>query len=779
MELLDNQTASRKHKINLKKELKKYVKFWPLFLIFPLLFYTAAKIYLRYTPPQYFSKTTLKFEQTSPRAAQQALNDLKNLGVGVSNEELDAETVVMVSKPILGQVVKNLNLDVKYYSVGAIKEVEYYNELPIKARIVELKNPEQFGGVSYLIESKNTSSFTLSDVEGKNLKKYNFGQVVDLGFGKVVFERKFPSIEVKNTKVVFTNPKNVISGLEGALNVSIYKSLLMDISMTSASYRKSEAILKELVNVYNAEGIKDKNQEAQFTADFIDKRLQIITDELEGIENQKEGVKKDYQITDLAAQAQMALSNVNANTKELLGIATQYDLVNSVYQLSNNSSQNLLPTGLGLSSSIDSQISKYNELVLTRNRVLKQATNQNPAVVEMNKQIGILKEGIRANLGDVRRSLQDNMSRLQSDINADQSKINKFPKQERIFRSIDRQQNLKEALFLFLLQKREENSINLAVALPKAKVVNPPYTTGIVAPKGQMILYSAIALGVILPLLFIFIKLLLNTKIYSKEDMDSVLSNASLIGEIPENNDKEELMKLDDFTVYAESFRILASNLKHMLKVKGANQKSATILVTSSVKGEGKTTISMNLAVSLSGNAKVLIIGADIRNPQLQRFVHKSKIGLTDYLVSDDITPEAYIIDSRINANLDIFFSGAKSPNPNDLLDMDKFDDMITYLRTKYDYIVMDSAPMMLVSDTLNLVDQSDYILYVAKANYTEKEMLLFAENFMMENNVNNMSFVLNNVKPQFSRYANKYGYGYGYYNETRSQSFITKLLNR
>ncbi|WP_374330150.1 GumC family protein [Soonwooa sp.] len=778
MELLDNQTASKKHKINLKKELKKYVKFWPLFVIFPLLFYTAAKIYLRYTPPQYFSKTTLKFEQTSPRAAQQALNDLKNLGVGVSNEELDAETVVMVSKPILGQVVKNLNLDVKYYSVGTIKEVEYYNELPIKARIVELKNPEQFSGVSYLIESKNTSSFTLSDVEAKNLKKYNFGQEVDLGFGKVVFERKFPGIDVKNIKVVFTNPKNVISGLEGALNVSIYKSLLMDISMTSASYRKSEAILKELVDVYNDEGIKDKNQEAQFTADFIDKRLQIITDELEGIENQKEGVKKDYQITDLAAQAQMALSNVNANTKELLGIATQYDLVNSVYQLSNNSSQNLLPTGLGLSPSVDSQISKYNELVLTRNRVLKQATNQNPAVVEMNKQIGILKEGIRANLGDVRRSLQDNMSRLQSDINADQSKINKFPKQERIFRSIDRQQNLKEALFLFLLQKREENAINLAVALPKAKVVNPPYTTGIVAPKRQMILYSAIALGFIIPLLFIFIKLLLNTKIYSKEDMDSVLSNASLIGEIPENNDKEELMKLDDFTVYAESFRILASNLKHMLKVKGANQKSATILVTSSVKGEGKTTISMNLAVSLSGNAKVLIIGADIRNPQLQRFVHKSKIGLTDYLVSDDITPEAYIIDSRINANLDIFFSGAKSPNPNDLLDMDKFDDMITYLRTKYDYIIMDSAPMMLVSDTLNLVDQSDYILYVAKANYTEKEMLLFADNFMKENKVNNMSFVLNNVKPEFSRYGNKYGYGY-YNMESKKSGLGRKIFKK
>ncbi|SKB95927.1 capsular exopolysaccharide family [Soonwooa buanensis] len=762
MELLDSSPhhSQKKTKIDIKKELNKIRKLWPLFIILPLLFYMAAKIYIRYSQPQYFSKTTLKFEQASGRAATQALNDLKNLGVGVSNDELDAETVVMVSKPILGQVVKNLNLDVKYYSVGKIKEVEYYNELPIRAHVVELSNPDKFVGASFILDSKSGNSFSLSAADGSNLKKYQFGTLVDLGFGKVIFEKTPVHQSIQNLKIVFANPKNIVAGLEGALTVSIYKSLLMDISMVSPTYKKSEAILKELVDVYNKEGIKDKNQESQFTADFIDGRLQIITDELAGIENQKEGVKREYQITDLATQAQLALTNVNANTKEVLGYATQLDLVTSVYNLANSSSANLLPTGLGLAGSIDTQISQYNDLVLTRNRVLKQATNANPAVIEMNKRIAGLKDAIRSNLGDVRRTLQDNISRLQGDINNDKSKIDRYPTQEKIFRSIDRQQNLKEALYLFLLQKREENAINLAVALPKAKVINPPYTTGVVAPKAQMIIWGATALGLILALAIAALRILLDNKVYTKNDVINLVDDVSVVGEIPVHDAANELIGTNDFSVFAESFRILSSNLKYVLKVKQTHG-APVILITSSVKGEGKTTISMNLALSLAGNAKVLIIGADIRNPQLQRFMTKAKLGLTDYLVSNDTDVTAYISNTALSPNLDVMFSGASAPNPNDLLDMPKFDEMITLLKNKYQYIILDSAPVMLVSDTLHLIESADLVLYVAKASYTDRNMLHFADSFIKEHNIDKLSFVLNNVKPEFSRYGNKYGYGY------------------
>ncbi|MFN3021598.1 GumC family protein [Chryseobacterium sp. TY3] len=774
MELLDSSPhhSQKKTKIDIKKELNKIRKLWPLFIILPLLFYIAAKIYIRYSQPQYFSKTTLKFEPSSGRATTQALNDLKNLGVGVSDDELDAETVVLVSKPILGQVVKNLNLDVKYYSVGKIKEVEYYNELPVRAHVVELSNPDQFGGASFILDSKSGNSFSLSSADGSNLKKYQFGTLIDLGFGKVIFEKTPVHQSIQNLKVVFSNPKNVVAGLEGALTVSIYKSLLMDISMLSPTYKKSEAILKELVEVYNKEGIKDKNQESQFTADFIDGRLKIITDELAGIENQKEGVKREYQITDLATQAQLALTNVNANTKEVLGYATQLDLVTSVYNLANSSSANLLPTGLGLAGSIDTQISQYNELVLTRNRVLKQATNANPAVIEMNKRIAGLKDAIRSNLGDVRRTLQDNISRLQGDINNDKSKIDRYPTQEKLFRSIDRQQNLKEALYLFLLQKREENAINLAVALPKAKVINPPYTTGVVAPKAQMIIWGATALGLILALAIAALRILLDNKVYTKDDITKLVDDVSVVGEIPVHTAVDELIGNNDFSVFAESFRILSSNLKYVLKVKKP-EGAPVILVTSSVKGEGKTTISMNLAMSLAGNSKVLIIGADIRNPQLQRFMTKSKQGLTDYLVSNDTDVTAYISTTTLSPNLDVMFSGAKAPNPNDLLDMAKFDEMIDTLKLHYQYIILDSAPVMLVSDTMHLIESADLVLYVAKAAYTDRSMLHFADSFIKEHHIDKLSFVLNNVKPEFSRYGNKYGYGY--YNMESKKSFFKK----
>lgn len=775
MELLD--TASKKNKkINLKKELKKYTKQWPWFFLSIVLFVLAGKMYLRYAQPQYFTKTTLKFEQTTQRANAQALNDLKNLGVGVSNEELDAETTVIISKPILLQVVKNLNLNVKYFSQGKIKDIEYYEDMPIEASIISIKNENNFGSITYILTPQNAGKFVLADISGKEMS-YAYGSIINTGWGDIQINLKPGFAANAPIKIQFTNPKYIVGGLEGGINVVIYKSLLMDLSLTGPLPKRSEDILGEVIKVYNHDGIKDKNQEAQFTADFIDKRLEIITNELSGIENQKEGVKREYQITDLTAQAQLAMQNVNEGNKAILNEATQLEIINSVYDLTSLSKEQLLPTGLGLSNPVEALVSRYNDAILIRNRTLKQATTANPAIIELNKEIATLKASVRSNLFDAKQSLQQRIGQLQSDVNANKDKINKYPTQEKIFRGIDRQQNLKEALFLFLLQKREENAINLAVALPKAKMINPPYTTGIIAPKAQQIQALTLAIGFFLPLLFFYIKNLTDTKIHSKEDIINMIDNAAVITEVPAHDDAKELIQKNDFSVYGESFRILSSNLKYILRAKSLN-RSPVVLVTSSVKGEGKTTISMNLAATLSGNAKVLIIGADIRNPQLQRFVSKSNVGLTDFLVSEDVDPDGYIVKSGITDQLDMMFSGAKAPNPNDLLDMAKFDDMILALRTKYDYIIMDSAPVMLVSDTLHLVEISDAVLYVVKSDYTEKDMLDFAKTFRSDNDIKSMAFVLNNVKPEHSRYGNKYGYGY-YSDSVERESIIKRIFKK
>ncbi len=764
MELLDNLPVKNK-KINFKKEIAKYLRQWPWFLVSLILFYTAAKIYLRYAEPQYLSKTALKLQESKNKNT--TLSDMKNLGMGVSgDEELEGETTVIISKPILSQVAKNLNLDVSFYSEGKIKELEVYEDAPLSAKILSIKEPSKFYSTSYTISPVGRNSFSLTNSSSVNEGTFPLGVPVKLSFGSVLISSKPGFYFNYPLKVVFKNISNVVSGLENSISVNIpeNKGLLMELSIVGPVPKKSEAILDEVSKQYNSDGVKDKNLEAENTQKFINERLEIITNDLLGIENQKENYKRENQLTDLESQAKMSLANANENTKQILTYSTQLDLVNSIYSAS--SGDNLIPTNVGLSTALDGLVSKYNDLVLTRNRVLKQATNANPAVIEMNKEIASVKNLIRKNLIESRETLQLQIGQLQGQVNADKSRINKYPTQEKIFRSIERQQTLKEQLYLYLLQKREENAITLAVTAPKAKVVNPAYTIGQVKPNNRQILTGALAVGFLLPLLFFFGKNSLDTRVHTKEHITSHINGASVIAEVPVTKEENAIVSPNDFSVFAESFRILTSNLKFLLKVKNDDGKGV-ILVTSSIKGEGKTTISMNTALTLAGKSRVLIIGADIRNPQLHRFVDGKNVGLTDYLVSNDIDFQKYIVKSKINDNLDVMFSGQIAPNPNDLLDMKKFTDLITQLRVVYDYIVLDSAPVMLVSDTLHLINKSDAVIYVVKSDFTENEMLDFAADFKTNNHISNIAYVLNSVKPENTRYGRKYGYGYYSYGKS------------
>lgn len=757
MELLENSGPSQRAKpLNIKKEIGKYLKKWPWFLLSILLFYTAAKIYLRYAEPQYFTKTSLKLLESKGKSTT-ALNDLKNLGVGVSGDaELQGETTLIVSKPILRNVAKNLNLDVAFFSSGAIKELELYKNAPYLAKIISIDQPESFGSATYELTPVGKGSFKLNN----NSKVYKFGVPNKFPFGIVQIDKKSGSSYSGTLKVVFRNISSVVNGLENSIQVSLppNKGMLMDVSLVGPVPKKSEDILNELTRQYLIDGVNDKNEEAQNTQNFINDRLTIITEDLSGIEGEKERFKRTNQITNLETQANQAIANSTENTKIILTQSMQLDLVNSVFNAT--SGDQLLPSGMGLSSGAETSIGEYNSLLLTRNRVLKQATGENPAVIQMNKEIAALKNLIRKNLQESRETLQLQLAQANAQLNMAKGDISKYPTQEKVFRSIDRQQTLKEQLYLYLLQKREENAITLAVTAPKAKIVNPAFTTGKVKPQNDQIILGSLAAGFLLPLLFLYASNVLDTKVHTKEHILHQLPNASVIAEIPVNDKDYAMVEANDFSVFAESFRILTSNLKFLLRTKKLPH-GGCILVTSSIKGEGKTTISMNIAITLSGKSKVIVIGADIRNPQLQRFVPGANIGLTDYLVSDDTIPTSYISNSKISDNLDIMFSGQIAPNPNDLLDMNKFDEMIDYLRTQYEYIVMDSAPVMLVSDTLHLVENADSVLYVVKSDFTDKEMIDFAAGFRKENRIKNMAFILNGVKPENTRYGKKYGYGY------------------
>lgn len=768
--------------LNLRKIIGKYLVKWPWFIASVLLFVIVAFIYLRYAVPQYQSTTTLKFDKKQSDLTG-ALIDLDNLGLGLGNaDELKSEVAVVNSRPILMKVVENLNLNIQYYNSGEIRDSELFTKVPIVAEIISYKSVKKFVSSEYEVKEVNGNEFVLEDKENKKVKG-TFGKNLILDFGTVVLQ-KVPGLTFKNKyKIVFWNPIEKVKSLEKKVQVDLpdQKAMLMDISIVGTVPEKSEAILNEVTKQYNLDGLRDKNLQAQNTQEFIDKRLEVISRDLSGVENQKEDFQNRNKIVDIEAQAQLALQNTNENTKQLLQQQTQLDLLNSLQNEASKGDNQLMPSNLGLNPSLEQAISQYNTLVITRNKTLKQATNENPAVIEMNKEISSLKEIVRDNIRQQKATIQASIAQVNSQISASTGMIEKVPGQSKIYRGIERQQNLKEQLFLFLLQKREENAINLSVNVPKAKIVNPAYTDDVpVSPKKNIILLAAVLLGLMLPLGVFYLFFMWDDKIYNRTDI-SENSSLGVLADIPSLKDNQNhLVQKNDFSELAEAFRILVSNLKFLLPKKDS---AKVILVTSSVKGEGKTLVSVNLALTLgSKNGRSLLIGSDVRNPQIQRYDDEriKNAGLTEYLYDETTDVEDLIHTSDTNPECDVIYAGSIPPNPQELLSNGRYQKLISEMSSRYEYIVIDSAPLMLVSDTLSISDTADASLYVVRSGVSRKILIDFANKLVKESKISNVSFVINDVSKNVGGYGYGYNYGYGYgYTADKKKNWWQKLFNK
>jgi capsular exopolysaccharide synthesis family protein len=766
--------------LNIRKIILQYLRKWPWFIASVLMFVIGAYIYLRYSIPQYQSKTTLKFDKKETDLTS-ALADLDNLGIGLGNsDEMKSEVAVVTSRPILMQVVKNLNLSVQYFSAGEIKDSELFTQIPITARILSFKNEKKFKSAEYTVSDVKDNQFTLTD-EKKAQIQGEFNKPLQLNFGRVILHKNSGIPFRSKYVIVFWNPIERVKKLEDKIKVDLpdQKALLMDISLIGGVPEKSEAILNEVTRQYNLDGLKDKNLQAQNTQEFIDKRLEVITRDLSGVENQKEDFQNRNRIVDLEAQAQLALQNTNDNTKALLQQQAQLDLLNSLAQEASKGSNQLMPSNLGLNLSLEQAISQYNTLLISRNKTLKQATNENPAVVEMNKEISSLKEIVRDNIRQQKEAVQSTITQFNSQITTSNGMIQKVPGQSKIYRGIERQQNLKEQLFLFLLQKREENAINLSVNVPKAKIVNPAFTEDIpISPKKNIVFLGAIVLGILLPFAVFYLFFMWDDKIYNRDDIKE-RSSLGILADIPTLNDKEShLVQKNDFSELAEAFRVLVSNLKFVLPVKDS---AKIIMVTSSVKGEGKTLVSVNLALTLGNkNGRSLLIGSDIRNPQIQRYDNEpiKRKGLTEYLYDESTNVQELIHTSDTNPNCDVIYAGSIPPNPQELLSNGRYQKLINQMASNYAYIIVDSAPLMLVSDTLNIADVADTTLYVVRSGVSRNILIDFTNDLVRDAKLSNVSFVINDVSKSAGGYGYNYGYGYGY-TKDKKENWWQKIFKK
>jgi tyrosine-protein kinase Etk/Wzc len=782
----------QEEEINLREELEKYLRYWPWFLISALLCVVVAFFYLRYSTPVYQTTATIIIKDEKKGGAMSELAAFEELGLfnGMGSNSLENEMGILRSKQLMTDVAKQLDLNIRFFVEGNVQTSEIYGVKPFSVEILQLDEKKLIGSKTYEL-SKLKEGFKIVNISNSKEIIVKPGAPFELGFGTVVFNEN-PQWVTLNKEHSYSSVLVSFSTIESAaevyrkkiqLNLTDKNSSLIELNLNDPVKEKSEDILNQLILEYNRQAIEDKNLVARNTAKFIEDRLDIITGELDSVETGKEQFKETNQLTDIGAESQLFIQNASEFNKKKQEVATQLELSNAMLSyIKTNSESDLLPANLGIAEDgVNSVITQYNNLVLERNRILRGSTEKNPVVLSLNSQLEQMKANVVQSLERMRSNLRIAQQDLEQQAAKIGSKIASVPGKEKQYRGIERQQNIKEALYLFLLQKREETSLSLAVTAPKAKIVDSAYSLDEpVSPKRKMIFLAALILGLLVPFIFIYLKHLLSNKVFSQADMKNAIKAIPLVGEVPKMSKKDnQLVEVNDRSVLAESFRILHTNLQYLLVNSGNNPGGNTLFVTSSVKGEGKTFTAFNLALTLANSGKkVLIIGADLRNPQLQRYEVDSKYnkGVSDYLYDRSVLIEDLIKGSKLHSNLDLLASGSIPPNPSELWRTSRAPELFAEVKTKYDYVVVDTAPVMLVTDTFLINKYADLTLYVVRAGYTEKKLLNFALDAKKDGKIHDVSFVLNDVELANFGYGNKYGYAYGEDTKTFWQNFKARL---
>ena len=779
----EKMRAQSEEQINIQEILFRYLIHWPWFVVSVIVCVALAWGYLRLTTPVYNISATVLIKDEKKGGGANMSSELEKMGLNgfvSSSSNIENEIEVLSSRTLAREVVSSLGLFVTYMDKDEFPQRELYRTSPVLVSLTpqEADKLPQTMVVDMSLEPSGAMDVQIRVGEKEYQKQFEkLPAVFPTDEGTVAFFTNNDTLssvrpesvtKERHITAYINRPFSVAKGYAGSLSITPTSKAtsVVTVSLMNSNTRRGKDYIDKLLEMYNINANNDKNEVAQKTAEFIDERIGIISKELGSTERDLENFKRSAGITDLTSEAQIALTGNAEYEKKRVENQTQINLVMDLQRYLQGTEYEILPANVGLQDAgVAGAIDRYNEMVAERNRLLRTSTESNPAIVNLNASIRAMRGNIQTTLDATLKGLEITRADLAREASRYSRRISDAPTQERQFVSIARQQEIKSGLYLMLLQKREENAIVLAAIANTAKIIDEAQADGApISPKRMTIYLAALVFGIGIPVGAIYLIGLTKFKIEGRADVEK-LTSLPVIGDIPLADEKTGAIAVfeNQNNLMSETFRNVRTNLQFMLE----NGKNV-ILVTSTISGEGKSFISANLAISLSLlGKKVVIVGLDIRKPGLNKVfnIPKKEHGITQFLTNPATNLMGLVQPSDTNKNLYILPGGTVPPNPTELLARDGLEKAVETLKKNFDYVILDTAPVGMVTDTLLIGRVADLSVYVCRADYTRKAEFTLINELAENSKLPNLCIAINGLDLQKKKYGYYYGYGkYGKY---------------
>lgn len=749
---------------NLRENIQQYLKYWYAFVLAFLICLGASFLYLQTLSPRYKVSSTLMVQDDQKGEGQVKESAFSDLNMFRSDRKADNEMEVLRSRDLIYKTLKALNLETTYFIKGILKEKELYGKnVPIKVSVLGvnasgyLKKP--------MVTPYSDQAYILTDNKNKYTLPYD--SVIQQSGYKIIVS-KGPAFKNFTAPVLlkFKNLHRMAESysLTGLVVLPVVKDAnTIIISLTDNIPQRGLDILTVLIKKYNEEDVIRKNLIAMNTIKFIDKRLNALNKDLTGVEHDVENYKQQNMVTDVNADAVVNVAKSGEYGQMLSSTNTQLSVLSSLEKYLHNNNLNMVPSALNINNAtLNDLTAKYNATQQERAKMLRSSEESNPLVQNLTAQLVSLKSNIQENLQNIKRGLQIERNSQQAMSSRFNSKVRSVPAVERGLLERSREQSVKSGLYRYLLQKREETTLSLSATVPTSQIIDKPaYNSVPVTPKKELIYLCASFAGLLIPGAFIYGRSLLNNKVRDVKDIQ-LLTGVPVLGVLNHVNKNEATMiDHNSRSTITELFRYIRSNLNFM----NNGMPDQVMLITSCMKSEGKTFFSINLGLTLASvNKRVVLLEFDMREPQLLQKLHlNSKIGITDYLLNPDVSIDDLLMNSRKYHDLIVVDCGPITTNPAELMMHPKIGKLVEELKSRFDYVIIDTAPVGQVADAFSLSAYTDLSIYLIRYNYTDKMQLNILKDILYYKKLTNPMVVFNDAKIENSNTYGYGGFGYGY----------------